>query len=103
MTTFLNDLAGALDVDAVGYLYVSADRRVYRVSPSGTISVVAGTGEAGAQDGPGNKAKFYGPGPIAVDESGNIYVGDYEWRDTPPYIFNLRLCLIQRVIGSGSP
>jgi sugar lactone lactonase YvrE len=103
VTTFVNNLAGSLAVDAAGYLYVANNYRVYRVSPSGSISVVAGTGEPGAQDGPGNTAKFNLLGAIAVDSSGNIYVSDNEWRSESPNIFNLRLRIIQRVIGSGSP
>jgi hypothetical protein len=103
VTTFVNNLAGSLAVDAAGYLYVANNYRVYRVSPSGSISVVAGTGEPGAQDGPGNTAKFNLLGAIAVDSSGNIYVSDYEWRSEFPNIFNLRLRIIQRIIGSGSP
>jgi hypothetical protein len=103
VTTFINNLSGSLAVDAAGYLYVANNYRVYRVSPSGSISVVAGTGEPGAQDGPGNTAKFNLFGDIAVDSSGNIYVSDYEWRSESPNIFNLRLRIIQRIIGSGSP
>jgi sugar lactone lactonase YvrE len=103
VTTFINNLSGSLAVDAAGYLYVANNYRVYRVSPSGSISVVAGTGEPGAQDGPGNTAKFNLFGDIAVDSSGNIYVSDYEWRSESPIIFNLRLRIIQRIIGSGSP
>jgi hypothetical protein len=43
-----------------------------------TTTTLAGSGHAGVKDGPGSSAKFNYPGGIGLDESGNIYVGDYE-------------------------
>ena len=43
-----------------------------------TTTTLAGSGHAGVMDGPGSEAKFNYPGGIGLDESGNVYVGDYE-------------------------
>ncbi|MCL2726555.1 MAG: hypothetical protein FWD69_19215 [Polyangiaceae bacterium] len=40
------------------------------------VSTLAGTGDAGANDGPGNIATFNAPFGIAVGPDGNLYVGD---------------------------
>ena len=44
---------------------------------SGVTTTIAGDGHAGVRDGLGRHAKFNFPGGIGLDESGNIYVGDY--------------------------
>lgn len=64
-----------LSFPAVGYLGVVEDRlyatgigrnQVFAVDPAGTVSVVAGTGEAAEVDGPGPRAAFDGPNGLAV-------------------------------------
>lgn len=65
-------------VDAGGNVYV-ADRnnnRIRKVSPSGTVSTLAGTGVIGFADGPGLSAQFYAPYSVAVDGAGIVYVAD---------------------------
>ncbi len=41
-----------------------------------TVSTLAGSGTAGSTDGTGTAASFKGPYGIAVDNNGNVYVGD---------------------------
>ncbi len=74
------DASGGLAVDGAGNLYFSdaVSSRVRMVSPSGTISTVAGTGTAGYNgDGiPAGQAQLNGPAGLAVDRAGNLYIAD---------------------------
>ncbi len=66
-------------VDSNGNLYVAdTDNHALReVSPSGSVSTIAGTaGASGTADGLGAAARFNFPSGIAVDGTGNIYVAD---------------------------
>ena len=66
-------------IDGSGNLYVtdSANYTIRRVAPNGVVTTVAGTpGVAGFADGTGAAALLADPWGIAVDKSGNIYVGD---------------------------
>jgi hypothetical protein len=59
------------------------DNRILRIAPDGTISTVAGTGGCdGNLDPPTQKRALEialcGPGPLAVDSSGTIYVAERE-------------------------
>lgn len=44
--------------------------------PLVTVTTLAGTGELGYTDGPGNVAKFNTPGHAATDAAGNLYLAD---------------------------
>ncbi len=48
------------------------------VTPTTTVISLAGNGNSGYIDGPGNIAAFYQPTGISVDTSGNIYVADFQ-------------------------
>lgn len=67
-----------LAVDAAGNVYVAdfENHRIRKVSPTGTVSTLAGDGTAGFADGNGTAAKFLGPRDIDVDASGNLYIAD---------------------------
>jgi hypothetical protein len=69
----LNDLV----VDTAGNVYVSAANfEVYKITPSGQLSVFAGSGQEAVVDGTGTSASFFGDITLAIDPAGNIYVGD---------------------------
>jgi uncharacterized protein (TIGR03437 family) len=67
-------------VDALGNLYVadSGNYRVRRISPDGIITTVAGNGASGysGDGGPATAAALAGPYALAVDSTGNLYIGD---------------------------
>jgi hypothetical protein len=56
-------------------LYMSDLVRIWRVTPSGQLSFVAG-GNSGSADGPGSTAGLSHIGGIAVAGNGNLYVSD---------------------------
>lgn len=66
-------------VDASGNVYVGEadNRRVRRITPTGVVTTFAGSGVSGSTDGNGTAASFVSPIDLAVDSSGNVYVGDH--------------------------
>ena len=81
-------------LDSAGNLYI-ADRnnqRIRKVSATGVVTTVAGTGTlgAGGDGGPATAAQLNRPEDVAVDSSGNLYIAD---------TFNYR---IRKVDSSGN-
>ncbi len=71
---------------ARGTLYATSfqGQRVYRVSMSGDVSLLAGTGAFGEKDGPALKATFTFPNGIAAGPQGDrVYINDYINRSPP--------------------
>ena len=75
-------LSWSLDVaaDAGGNVYIADgdNHRIRTVDPNGTITTLAGTGEAGydGDGGPATEAQLEYPRGVAVDANGSVYVGD---------------------------
>jgi len=68
-----------LAVDAAGDLYIAdaGANEVLKVTPAGTLSVLAGTGTAGAPTpGPATASKLSGPTGVVVDAGGDVYIAD---------------------------
>lgn len=69
-------------VDTSGNVYVADtyNQRIRKITSSGVVSTLAGSGPTGAlcgyTDGAGTIARFCGPYGIEVDNSGNVYVSD---------------------------
>jgi uncharacterized repeat protein (TIGR01451 family) len=70
-----------LCLDAAGNLYV-ADRynyRIRKISTSGIISTVAGSGSSGycGDGGPATAACFFEPSSVSMDSYGSLYISDF--------------------------
>jgi hypothetical protein len=68
-----------LVVDSLGNVYVAESTdKILKITPSGGVSTFAGSGGPGLIDGTGTAADFNGPVVLAIDDSSNLYVGDYK-------------------------
>jgi sugar lactone lactonase YvrE len=67
-----------LTSDAFGNVYVadSFGEKIRKITPGGGVTTLAGSGTQGSTNGTGTAALFRGPGGIAIDASGNIFVAD---------------------------
>jgi streptogramin lyase len=68
-----------LAFDASGNLYVadSGNHRIRKISPVGTVTTFAGSGNATFANGNATSAGFNQPLGLSTDSSGNVYVADF--------------------------
>jgi sugar lactone lactonase YvrE len=91
-------------LDARGNLFIAEHgrHRVRMVTPAGTITTVAGTGQAGqaGDGGPAAAAQLDAPYDVVVDDAGRLYISD---------LFNNRVRMvgpdgtIRAIAGGGNP
>ncbi len=71
---------GSVAVDKNGNVYApdSGNNVVVRISPDGTLTVVAGNGipDFSGDGGPATSASLFFPVGVAIDSSGNLYIAD---------------------------
>jgi len=96
------DFPTALALGGNGDLYIadSGNNRVRMVSPSGTITTVAGTGVAGfsGDGGPATKAELDDPEGLAIGPHGSLYIADSHNQRIRKV---LPTGIIETVIGNG--
>ena len=66
----------AMDASANIFVADTCNNKIRKISPEGTVSLFAGSGEAGWTDGTGSASSFDHPAGLAVDASGNVFVAD---------------------------
>ena len=52
------------------------NQRIRKISTTGVVTTIAGTGVAGFEDGNTNNAKFNSPNGLDITSTGIIYVAD---------------------------
>jgi serine/threonine-protein kinase len=75
VSIFANIFVKSIAIDALGNIYAASIYDVYKITPSGTITLIAGNSIYGSIGGATN-VPFTGISSIAVDPTGNIYVLD---------------------------
>ncbi|MCK5554342.1 MAG: SMP-30/gluconolactonase/LRE family protein, partial [Deltaproteobacteria bacterium] len=67
-----------MGMDRKDQIYFTAEHRVWRRNPDGSLTMVAGTGEFGfdGDGGPATEAKLWNPTDVAFDSRGNMYIAD---------------------------
>ncbi len=83
VSSFAQEMSGyggfGITADTHQNIYASASDSCYifKITPEGVVSTLAGDGRHGFADGQTGLAKFNSPMGIAADTSGNIYVADF--------------------------
>jgi uncharacterized protein YegL len=67
---------GGIARDNFNNMYVVDDYRIRKVTPTGVVTTLAGSGSWGTVDGTGAEASFHSIYDLVVGNDGNIYVSD---------------------------
>jgi len=70
---------GGIAIDNTGFIYISdyTKNKIRKISPSGDLTTLAGTGVAGQNNGPKASATFDKPMGLVLNATGDIYVANY--------------------------
>ena len=74
--SFYNPTGVAVDVYGNVYVADFGNNKIRKISPTGVVSTLAGSGNIGSTDSIGTAASFYNPAGVALDKYGNVYVAD---------------------------
>lgn len=89
--------------DTLGNIYIAdlGNQRIRRISPSGIITTIAGSGEIRppGEGGEAVAARFQAPRNVATDQLGNLYVSDF--LDHRVYRIGLSTGRIEVIAGTG--
>lgn len=94
---------GFITYDGAGYLYLSDqnNHRIRRLRLSDAMVTTIAGSSAGFTNGTGTAAQFNYPGGLALDRSGNLYVGDY--LNYSVRKINLSNMSVSTLTGNGTP
>jgi gliding motility-associated-like protein len=76
LASFNAPKAVAIDGSLNLYITDSGNNLIRKITPAGQVSTLAGTGTAGATNGPAGSATFTHPAGLTVDQLGNVYIAD---------------------------
>ena len=74
--TFNRPIGIAVDLNGNIYVADYGGNKIRKITPSGVVTTLAGSGVKGTADGTGAQASFFEPEGIAIDASGNLYIAD---------------------------
>ena len=90
-------------IDSSDNLYIADNTRIRKITPDGMVSTIAGLLKAESKDGDRTTASFLRLENIAIDNTGNIYVTDYDpgkdW--VPGRVTNSSYYLIRKINPQG--
>jgi len=78
LASFNNPYGVAVDLSGNVYVADKGNFLIRKITSGGVVTTLAGSGSSGSANGTGTAASFNYPFGVAVDGSGNVYVGDYE-------------------------
>ena len=74
---FYNPFGLAVDSGSNVYVAEYGNNMIRKITPTGTVTTLAGSTTSGTANGTGAAAQFYQPTGVAVDSGSNVYVVDY--------------------------
>jgi DNA-binding beta-propeller fold protein YncE len=100
-----NPTGVALDTSGDLYIADAFNNEVEKVTPQGTLSIVAGTGAAGAPTpGPATQSKLDEPYGVALDSAnGDLYIADYGNSQVEKVTPHGTLSIVAGTGGYGTP